>query len=118
MFMRFFVYAENDNIALDIYEDCLKYIANYIIKRYELKVEPYWKFTDMYVIEESIKVNIKRDKYHSFLQSISDSWIPFGYPDVNELLASETGSGKYMKNKLSMVNLFFEDKEMYLIPEL
>lgn len=55
------------------------------------------------------------NKYQSFLQSISDSWIPFGYPEVNELLASETGPGKYMKNKLSMVNLFFEDKELYLI---
>lgn len=118
MFMRFFLYAENDNAALDIYEDCVKHIANYIIERYGLKVEPYWKFSDMYVIEESIKVSIKEDKYQSFLQSISDSWIPFGYPEVNELLASETGSGKYMRDKLSMVNLFFEDKELYLISQL
>lgn len=118
MFMRFFLYAENDNAALDIYEDCVKHIANYIIERYGLKVEPYWKFSDMYVIEETIKVNIEEDKYQSFLKSISDSWTHFGYPKTNELLASETGSGKYMKNKLSMVNLFFEDKELYLIPKL
>lgn len=116
--MRFFLYAEDDNAALVIYEDCVKHIANYIIERYGLKVEPYWKISDMYVIEESIKVNIERDKYQIFLKSISDSWIQFGYPEVNELLASEAGSGKYMKNKLSMVNLFFENEELYLIPQL
>ena len=118
MFMRLFLYAENDLYALDIYEDCVKHIADYIVERDGLKVEPYWKFSDMYVIEESFKVNIDGDKYQIFLKSISDSWIQFGYPEVNELLASETGSGEYMKDKLSMVNLFFDDEELHLIPKM
>ena len=77
-----------------------------------------WKFSDMYVIEESFKVKIDRDKYQSFLKSISDCWVQFGYPEINELLASETDLGKYMKNNLSMVNLFFEDEELHLIPKM
>lgn len=118
MFMRFFLYAENDNDAMYVYEDCIKHIVDYIVERDGLKVKPYWKFSDMYVIEESFKVKIDRDKYQSFLKSISDCWVQFGYPEINELLASETGLGKYMKNNLSMVNLFFEDEELHLIPKM
>lgn len=33
MFMRFFLYAENDNDAMYVYEDCIKHIVDYIVER-------------------------------------------------------------------------------------
>ena len=31
---------------------------NCVVERREQKLEPYWKFTDMYVVEETLKFNI------------------------------------------------------------
>ena len=118
MFIRLYLYAQNDNDAKDIYDDCVSQIADYIVEKDGLKVEQYWKFSDMYVVEESIKFNIDVDEFQTFLKSISDSWLQFGYPETDELLASETDSGKYMKNKISMVNLFFDDEELFLLSNM
>ncbi len=60
----------------------------------------------MYVIEEILEVSTNTDKFESFLKSISDKWLRYGFPVTDELLASETSSGRYMRNKVSMVNIF------------
>ncbi len=106
MLMRFFLYSKNENDAIDIFEDCISCITNYVVERREQKLEPYWKFSDMYVVEETLKFNINTNKFTSFLKSISD-----------KLLASEITFGRYMRNKVSMVNTIFDDGELHLIPK-
>lgn len=114
MFFRFFIYAGNDDEAIKIFDDCLKDIKYYIIKKSNFTIEPYWKFTNMYVVEVSLKLEIEKGKFITFMDSISDNWLQFG---SDELLASENidGFSGNIKNKISMVNAFMEDEELYLI---
>lgn len=114
MFFRFFIYAGKDDDAIKIFDDCLKDIKVYITKKSNFKIEPYWKFNDMYVVEVSLKLEIEKGKFIAFLDSISDNWLQFG---DDELLASENidGFSENIKNKISMVNVFLEDEELYLI---
>lgn len=118
MFLRFFVYAVNDNDAMEIIDDCLNSIKTYIFEKSEFILKPYWKILDMYVVDVSLKLKIEKVKFVNFLQSISDHWLQFGSSVTDELLASETdGIFKYMKNKISMVNIFFENDELYLVAD-
>ncbi|MDE7422209.1 MAG: hypothetical protein K2N51_00695 [Lachnospiraceae bacterium] len=118
MFLRFFVYAVNDNDAMEIIDDCLNSIKTCIFKKSEFILKPYWKIPDMYVVEVSLKLKIEKVKFVNFLESISDHWLQFGSSVTDELLASETdGICKYMKNKISMVNIFFENDELYLVAD-
>lgn len=114
MFFRFFIYARKDDDAIKIFDDCLKDIKVYITTKSNFKIEPYWKFNNMYVVEMSLKLEIEKDKFIAFMDSISDNWLRFGN---DELLASENidGYSENIKNKISMVNAFLEDEELYLI---
>lgn len=59
-------------------------------------------------LEEILKVNISIVSFESFLKSISDKWLKYGFPVTDELLASETNSGRYIRTKVSMANIFLK----------
>ena len=118
MFFRFYVYADREEDAFIIYNNCMNPVMDHVVEIQELKTEPYWKFSDMYVIELSVTLNIKKDMFGTFLESISDDWEQFGKP-VDELLASEKRpTCMYIKDKVSMINIYFEECELHLVPEL
>ena len=117
MLFRFFIYANAENEARYIYTECIKDIKDNIVNDfYDLIIKPYWKISGIYVLEISIELNIEKGSFWRFLESMSDSWLKFGSTLADELLASETSEGcKYMKKGLSMVNIFFEEREVYLV---
>lgn len=120
MFIRFYVYADNEENALRIYRHCKNNVQKYIKKEQLDSVTPYWKFSDMYVLEVSFTWSIKAKQFEFFLDSICDYWCSFGRPLANEfsLLASETNKDcTYMQNSISMIEILFEnDAELHMLP--
>lgn len=119
MFIRFYVYADNEEDALHIYKHCMDNVQKYIIEEQIHSMIPYWKFSDMYVIEVSWTWNIDIALFRTFLESISNNWSHYGRALAGEfsLLASETNKDcTYMQSKISMVDMHFEkEEELYLI---
>ncbi len=117
MFLKFFIYADSKEEAHAIYNECMEDMTYFIVEIQEFEVKQYWKFSDMYVVKALLKLDITEDSFFCFLQSISDDWAHYGLPVIN-LLASETSPDcNYIKEKISMVTIFFEEEELYLIPK-
>lgn len=111
MLFRFYIYSEKKDKAIEIFEEVIEVIEKNIRKREVIKVEPYWKISGIYVVEALIEPDIFwKDKIFSkFMQSIADVWKEFGNP-TDELLASkEMENCVYMRNELSMVNIFLDN---------
>lgn len=118
MFMRLIVYAEKEEEAYAIYKDCVKHIIDLTLEVREMKLKPYWKIAGMYEIETDLKLNIEKEKFILFLDSISNYWEELGTPVPDELLATEAGAKcNYIKNNICLVNLFLEEMEYSLIPD-
>ena len=118
MFMRLIVYAEKEEEAYAVYNDCVKDIEDSILEVQTMKLKPYWKIAGMYEIETALKLNIIKEKFILFLDSISDYWEELGAPVPNDLLATAAAAGcHYIKSNISLVDLFLEEAEYSLIPD-
>lgn len=90
--MRLIVYAEKEEEAHAIYNDCEK----------DLRLD----------------LNIEKEKFILFLDSISDYWEEIGTPVPYDLLATEAvAECNYIKNNICLVNLFLEEAEHPLLPD-
>lgn len=106
MLVRIFANANTENRAREVYRKFIDIAKPFIKDEKIAKVEPYWKYDDMYVIETNILLtcNIGSKQFEEFLYIISDKWQFFGIP-VNEALASSNTEGcKYI---VDMVNIFY-----------
>ncbi|MFB8425050.1 hypothetical protein ACFC4S_23825 [Priestia megaterium] len=110
MFVRLYITAQNEPEAKGNLIIVLEKLKSILIKTNVEKLEPYWKFNDMYVVELSLEV--KKDltlsglKY--LLESISDRWEYYGEP-INELLASKTVEGcNYILKNVEMINIYLD----------
>lgn len=118
--MRLIVYAEKEEEARAIYNDCVKDIKDSILRVKEKKFKPYWKIAGMYEIEKDLRLdlNIEKEKFILFLDSISDYWEEMGIPVPYDLLATEAAAEcNYIKNNICLVNLFLEEAEYPLLPD-
>jgi hypothetical protein len=92
-----------------VYKKFIERISNFIEEVKSIKMEPYWKYSDMYVIETDIKLNCTPNdmQFQEFLYKVSDKWQFFGIP-VNEALASIDADGcSYIINGINMINIFY-----------
>lgn len=118
--MRLIVYAEKEEEARAIYNDCVKDIKDSILRVKEKKFKPYWKIAGMYEIEKDLRLdlNIDKEKFILFLDSISDYWEEMGIPVPYDLLATEAAAEcNYIKNNICLVSLFLEEAEYPLLPD-
>lgn len=118
--MRLIVYAEKEEEARAIYNDCVKDIKDSILRVKEKKFKPYWKIAGMYEIEKDLRLdlNIEKEKFILFLDSISDYWEEMGIPVPYDLLATEAAAEcNYIKNNVCLVSLFLEEAEYPLLPD-
>lgn len=109
MRVRIFINAATEDEVTKVYEKFIDLTKSNIKSEKVIKVEPYWKFEDMFIIETDILLNcdISSDRFDELLQKISDKWSFFGIP-VNEALASATTKGcRYIMDKVEMVNIFY-----------
>ena len=118
--MRLIVYAEKEEEARAIYNDCVKDIKDSILRVQEKKFKPYWKIAGMYEIEKDLRLdlNIEKEKFILFLDSISDYWEEMGIPVPYDLLATEAAAEcNFIKNNVCLVSLFLEEAEYPLLPD-
>ncbi|HBI02455.1 MAG TPA: hypothetical protein DDY49_00310 [Paenibacillaceae bacterium] len=93
MFIRIYLNTDNQQDALNILENVLNQLDVEIQNKEIVKVEPYWKMEEVYIIEVSFLVNkLTEEGFEKFLEKISDKWTYFDHP-INEVLASETTDG-------------------------
>lgn len=108
MIVKIFANASNKNEAIEVYKNFINIINEYIKFEKLKKIEPYWKFKDMYIVEVSVDLHCQFGSEHfdQFLYRICDKWEHFGNP-IDELLASasnvETG---YILENVEMINIF------------
>lgn len=109
MRIRIFINAVTEEEATEVYKRFID-LTNSAIKSEKItRVEPYWKFEDMFIIEAHVLLNcdVYSERFDEFLHKISDKWSFFGIP-INEALASATTKGcRYIIDKIEMVNIFY-----------
>ena len=108
MFIRLFVYANNEINAKEISENIISNIESFIVEKKYIKIETYWKIEQIYIIELSIELNkeINTEAWINFLKRISDKWEFYGDP-IDEILISESLNGcDYIRKDISMINIF------------
>jgi hypothetical protein len=109
MFARIFVTSNTKDEAKNVYERFLEISKQYIKDEKIEKIEPYWKFDDMHIIETNIFLtcNIESIEFEDFLHQISDRWSFLGEP-IDEAIASLTVEGcKYIIDGIEMINIFY-----------
>ena len=115
--MRFTIYiqADSEKDALTVYDGCMEEIKGHIKEQLDFGIEPYWKFSDSYVITVEFRCSIDQKQYEHFLDSICNSWRIGLY---NELLASAMNNDtRFIKDKVELFIINMEDNEWWLIPE-
>lgn len=108
MLIRIFANSNTEDKAIQIYKKFIQATMLFIKDEKIDKVEPYWKYDDMYVIEANIILicDMESKRFGDFLNKISDKWQFFGTP-VDEVLASLNIDGcKYMIDGIEMINIF------------
>lgn len=109
MFIRIFVVSRTADEAKGVYLSFLDKTKYFLRKEEINKIEPYWKYDDMYVIETDILLNcdVGSTQFEEFLHQISDKWTFLGKP-VNNAIASLTTEGcKYIVKDIDMINIFY-----------
>ena len=109
MLIRIFTDTDTENNTKKVYEDFTERISNFIKEIKSIKMESYWKYSDMYVIEIDIKLTCTPYdmQFQEFLYKISDKWHFCGIP-VDEAVASINDDGcSYIINGVNMINIFY-----------
>ncbi|KML31413.1 MULTISPECIES: hypothetical protein [Priestia] len=111
MFVRLYVTAKNKTDAKKNLKICLEKINPILVKANVEKLEPYWKFDDMYVVELNliVKKDLSLNELTQLLETISDKWQYYGDP-INEFLASKTAEGcNYILKGVEMINIYLDE---------
>jgi len=111
LFIRLYVTAQNEKEAKVTLKAVLEKIKQIVIRINVEKVEPYWKFNDMYVIELNliVKKELNPSQLKRLLESIADKWSCYGEP-INEFLASKTTKGcNYILKGVEMINIYLDE---------
>ncbi|EQB89251.1 hypothetical protein J2Z44_004292 [Clostridium punense] len=109
MYVRMFIDAKTESNAKDIYEKFIDKINIFIKSEKILKVEPYWKYENMYVLDTNILINcdIGSKRFEEFLYAMADKWKFMGIP-IDEAVASLNMEGcKYIIEGINMINIFY-----------
>lgn len=109
MLIKIFINADTEVKAIKVYNEFIEKIGNFIEEEKNIKIEPYWKYDDMYVIETIIILTCTPNdmQFQEFLHKISDKWQFFGLP-IDEALASINSDGcSYMINGINMINILY-----------
>ena len=91
MFIRLYVYSNNNIESKNISKEVVKPLENYIEKIKYIANKPYWKIDGMYVVEIKIKLydKLNQNYFNKFLKEISNDWSILGINE-DELIASDT----------------------------
>lgn len=109
IFVRMFVYSNNEKDAINISNNFLSIFNSITRSVSDQSFEPYWKFEDMYVVEISIQLLVDKNSkaFNNKLSFVAENWITFGDP-VIELLASDTDENCKIKiHGVKMLNIHF-----------
>lgn len=106
LFIRLYVYSNNNIESKNIAKEVVKPLENYIEKIKYIANKPYWKIDGMYVVEIKIKLydKLNQDYFNKFLKEISNDWSILGINE-DELIASDTNC-----MELEMVYICIDDK--------
>lgn len=110
MFIRLYLNAKNKDAAQHALNKFLQILKPIVENNKLLKIEPYWKIENIYVVEIDVinTKNYTKTKLNELLREISDNWIEFDDP-VNELLASSTGdSCNFILPEFNMINIYLD----------
>ncbi|MHA2960490.1 hypothetical protein [Priestia megaterium] len=116
MFVRLYVTAQNETEAKENLKVVLEKIKQILVKTNVEKLEPYWKFDDIYVVELNliVKKDLSLNELNTLLKTISDKWQCYGEP-INEFLASKTTEGcNYILKGVEMINIYLEEYDIQI----
>ncbi|AKP76789.1 hypothetical protein ABE036_03275 [Priestia aryabhattai] len=111
MFVRLYVTAKNKTEAEKDLKFFLEKINQILVKANVERLEPYWKFDDVYVVELNliVKKDLSLNELTQLLETISDKWQYYGDP-INEFLASKTAEGcNYILKGVEMINIYLDE---------
>lgn len=109
MFLRIFAKANDITTSVNVCEELLKPISEYIYNKKYITNERYWKIDTIFRAEieldliETISSNILK----KFYLSISDNWLELGCPVDNILTSNTMPKCNFKNNKVIMVNIYF-----------
>ncbi|GIO86793.1 hypothetical protein J25TS5_37250 [Paenibacillus faecis] len=107
MFIRLFVNTNNIEEANVTLEKVTSVLKEKIKGKEIVKIIPYWKIEDVYVVEVNLDFyeGISDDDIYKKLQGITNKWTTFGNP-VNELMASVDMDDCIINiDKIRMINI-------------
>lgn len=110
MFIRMFLYADDDIQSLKKSNLLLTKLSKFILSIEVLDNVRYWKVKGIYVIElniEMVESAMNKQRFLQFLKSLSDKWQVYGEP-VEEILISRSLEGyTYIHEDVEMINIIF-----------
>jgi hypothetical protein len=109
MFIRIFADTRSRNEAIKIFNNAILCGSLVITSQEIIKIEPYWKIKDIFVVEAKINFieEIDSNNLKIFLDNIADDWLLWGDP-IEEALATCQKS-TYIKEGINMINVFIEE---------
>ena len=109
VFVRLFTNVENEQKAKDLLQDILGPIRQYILLLKELKVEPYWKIKELFVVECLLELDehFGETEKSAFLDNIAETKHDHG-DDVYVISDQDPGR---IKDGVCLLVVFFDYEE-------